>query len=170
MKLTTFKEIARSLNDADVRYIVVGGMAVVAHGYGRLTYDLDLVIQLNKENVLRTFSALKGIGYLPRVPVTAEQFGDNSTRQMFVSEKNMTVLSFFSDQYPETAVDVFVTEPFDFDSCYADSYNEEIDKDVTIRFVDLQTLITMKQVAGRDKDKDDIVHLRMISEDTADGK
>lgn len=168
MKLSTFKEIVRSLHEADVRYIVVGGMAVVAHGYGRLTYDLDIVVQLNSENVVHAFNALKSIGYVPRVPVTAEQFGDKATRQRFITEKNMTVLSFFSDQHPETTVDMFVTEPFDFESCYAGSYNEEIDKGIMIHFIDVQTLITMKQIAGRDKDKDDIAHLRMMLEESGD--
>jgi predicted nucleotidyltransferase len=43
MKLSTLEEVARALDQARVRFILVGGIAVVAHGYGRLTRDLDLV-------------------------------------------------------------------------------------------------------------------------------
>ena len=57
MKLATFEEIVKALNKNGVRYLVVGGMAVVAHGYGRLTYDLDLVIKLTKENIITGFSS-----------------------------------------------------------------------------------------------------------------
>lgn len=46
MRLSTVRAIASALEDAEVRYIVVGGVAVNAHGYQRLTQDLDLVLSL----------------------------------------------------------------------------------------------------------------------------
>lgn len=58
MRVSEFENIVRVLNAADVRYLVVGGIAVVAHGYGRVTFDLDLVLQLQPENVIRGFRAL----------------------------------------------------------------------------------------------------------------
>ena len=47
MKLSSIESIARALNNAEVSFLVVGGLAVVAHGYGRQTQDLDLVIRLD---------------------------------------------------------------------------------------------------------------------------
>ena len=47
MKLESFEAIVRSFQDAGVRYLVAGGLAVNAHGYLRLTIDVDLVIKLN---------------------------------------------------------------------------------------------------------------------------
>ena len=44
MKLATFDAVCRALNDASVRFLVAGGLAVNAHGYLRLTYDVDLVV------------------------------------------------------------------------------------------------------------------------------
>ncbi len=49
MKVDDIRTILRALNDADVRYLIVGGLAVVAHGYVRFTQDIDLVIQLERE-------------------------------------------------------------------------------------------------------------------------
>ena len=51
MKLATFDAICIALNDAGVRFLVAGGLAVNAHGYLRLTYDVDLVVQLDRENI-----------------------------------------------------------------------------------------------------------------------
>ena len=65
MKVDDVRTILRALNDANVRYLIVGGLAVVAHGYVRFTQDIDLVVQLERENVLRAMNALTAIGYRP---------------------------------------------------------------------------------------------------------
>jgi len=45
MELRSFEAIVRALNDHRVQFLIVGGMAVVAHGHGRMTHDIDLVVQ-----------------------------------------------------------------------------------------------------------------------------
>ena len=65
MKLASVEAIARALDEARVRYLVVGGLAVIAHGYGRLTMDVDLVVQLEAGNVIAAFEALAKLGYRP---------------------------------------------------------------------------------------------------------
>jgi hypothetical protein len=162
MTLTTLKKIIKALNRNKVRYLVVGGIAVVAHGYGRLTHNIDLVIQLKQENIVNAFAAIARLGYRPRIPITAEQFANEKLRNSWIREKGMTVLCFFSDEYRDTQIDVFVKEPFDFDGRYDTAIQESLDKTALFKFVDIQTLIEMKKVAGRLKDQDDIVHLKMI--------
>jgi uncharacterized protein (DUF1330 family) len=72
MKLSTFDALLKALNKAGVRFLVAGGFAVNAHGYVRATDDVDLVIQLDSDNIVKSFKALASIGYQPVVPVTAE--------------------------------------------------------------------------------------------------
>lgn len=55
-------EILVALNAHDVRYVVVGGFAVAAHGVVRATADLDLVVQLDWENAAALAAALTAIG------------------------------------------------------------------------------------------------------------
>jgi hypothetical protein len=169
MKLDTINAIVRSLNNNRVKYLVVGGVAVVAHGYGRLTYDLDLVIKLTEDNISAGFRALEEMLYRPSVPVTAEQFSNSEIRNSWIRDKGMTVLNFFSDIYRDTPVDIFVVEPFDFDKCYEVSIKEEIFSGNLFQYVDIATLIEMKRVAGREKDKDDILHLKMIEDEMMNG-
>ena len=76
MKLTSFEIIVRALNAAEVRFLVVGGLAVNAHGYLRFTNDVDLVIRLTEKDILAAFKALENIGYKPIAPVTAEEFAN----------------------------------------------------------------------------------------------
>jgi hypothetical protein len=76
VKLSSIECIARALNNAEVSFLVVGGLAVVAHGYGRQTQDLDLVIRLDAPCINAAFAALARLGYHPRIPVTSQQMAD----------------------------------------------------------------------------------------------
>jgi len=164
MELRSFEAIMGALNRHQVRCLLVGGMAVVAHGHGRMTHDLDLVVKLEKEDILGAFRALSELGYAPRVPVTADGFADPDTRRGWIRDKNMTVLNFYSDRFRTTPVDVFVEEPFDFDTAYARAEIAEVEG-VTVRYVDIETLIAMKEAAGRPIDLDDARHLRLLASD-----
>ena len=165
MRLAAFEAVARALHDAGVRYLVAGGLAVNAHGYLRFTADMDLVIALDPGNVRAAFAALAKAGYRPNVPITADQFADATQRQRWVEENGMQVLNFFSDRHPETSVDVFVQMPFDFTREFDAALAGELLPGLPVRFVSLQTLIHMKEEAGRTRDQDDLEHLRWILAD-----
>jgi len=76
MKLADVEAILRAVNDADVRYLIVGGLAVVAHGYVRYTADVHIVLDLERDNALRAMKALDAIAYRPLAPVDATDFAD----------------------------------------------------------------------------------------------
>jgi hypothetical protein len=165
MKIAAFEAIAGALNRAGVRYLVAGGLAVNAHGYVRLTQDVDLVVQLDRGNILAAFAALEALGYRALVPVTGEQFADRAQREQWIREKGMEVLNFHSERYRTETVDIFVTEPFAFDAEYARALEAEIAPGISVRFVSIPTLIEMKRLADRPRDRDDIEHLQMILEE-----
>lgn len=169
MKLSAFEAIASALNEADVRFLVAGGLAVNAHGYLRATFDVDLVIHLTPDNIARAFKALAALGYRPTVPVTGEQFADSAQRAQWIKYKGMQVLNFHSARFKQAPVDVFVTEPFDFDHEYASALVGRPVPGLSVRFVSIPTLIKMKELANRPKDLDDIAHLRLISRDDGNG-
>lgn len=163
MKLSAFEAIAQTLNDADVRFLVAGGLAVNAHGYLRATFDVDLVVQLKPENIGNAFKALATLGYRPTVPVTDAQFSDATQRAQWIKYKGMQVLNFRSARFKQAPVDVFVTEPFDFDREYDAALRGKPAPGLLVRFVSIPTLIKMKRLANRPKDLDDIEHLRLIT-------
>lgn len=162
MKLTSLGAITRALDEAGVRFIVVGGLAVVAYGYGRQTQALDIVIRLQPEDVKGAFGALAALGYRPRVPVTAKGFADPEQRAQWIEHKGMTVLNFHSDQHAATPVDVFVTEPFDFDEEYRLAMVEDIAPGAPVHIRRLGTLLRLKREAGRPQDLADIAELTLL--------
>lgn len=161
--------ILQVLNDTSVRVLVVGGLAVNAHGYLRFTKDADLAVELVPENIERAFRALAILGYHPRVPITAAQFADPVLRESWIREKGMKVLQFYSDSHRETPIDVFVIEPFNFEEEYQRAFSGTVEipgqPPVVARYVAIPALIAMKQAVGRPQDLDDIHHLRWIEEE-----
>ena len=114
MELRSVEAIAVALKLADIRYIVVGGLAVNAHGYERFTNDIDLVISLESDNIRRALYALIAIGYQPAIPITPEDFANANNLATWHEEKAMLVLKLWSDKHRRTPIDVSIQEPFDF--------------------------------------------------------
>lgn len=165
MKLASFEALVEALKAAGVRYLVAGGLAVGAHGHVRFTKDVDLVVQLIPANIERAFAALASLGYRPSVPITSDQFANRALRESWIRDKGMQVLNFWSDAHRETPVDVFVTEPFDFDAEYGRALVKQLYGSIDVRFVSVSTLIGMKELAGRMQDRIDIENLRSRLDD-----
>ena len=72
-----YLELLKAMEDKGIRYVVVGGVAVVLHGFVRATMDLDLVVSLESSNALKFLELVKGLGYRPKMPVPLEQFADS---------------------------------------------------------------------------------------------
>ncbi len=168
MRVATLEAIAKALNEARVPFLIVGGLAVNAHGVGRFTMDLDLVIRLSPPTIHDAFSALRTLGYRPRVPISEDDFADPDRRAGWIREKHMTVLGFHSDRHRDTPVDLFVTEPFDFDQEYAAALVQDVAPGVPVRIVRLATLARLKREAGRPKDLSDLSELKLLHGDLGD--
>ncbi|MFN7941800.1 MAG: hypothetical protein U0X73_09375 [Thermoanaerobaculia bacterium] len=157
----SIEEIFRALLDARVRFVVVGGVAVVLQGYPRLTLDLDLVLALDRENVLRTVGALERLGFQPRVAVRGDDFADPETRRAWARDRAMMVFSWWSDAFPGADVDLFVEEPIPFERL--ESTADEVDlESCRIRVASIDHLLEMKRRAGRPRDLEDVQALVAI--------
>jgi hypothetical protein len=159
MEIRSVETIVRALNENQVRYLVVGGLAVNAYGYARFTADLDLVIGLEPANILKGLRTLLAIGYQMSIPVRPEDVADPAQRNAWRKDKNMVVLKLWSETHRRTPVDVFVYEPFDFDCEYAAAKWERIDPKLHIPILRYDALIAMKRKAGRPQDLADIAKL-----------
>ncbi len=55
--------VCAALNAAGARYLVIGGVACILHGYVRATKDVDILIERTLDNARRVLQGLEGIGY-----------------------------------------------------------------------------------------------------------
>ncbi len=149
MELHSIEIIVKALNADDVQYLIVGGLAVNAHGFVRLTRDVDLVLGLEPANAERGLNALLRAGWQLAIPEKPSAFADAATRERWRTEKNMIVLKLWSDGHRRTPVDVFIYEPFDFAAEWLRAERLEVCPGVQAPVVALDTLLRMKRAAGR---------------------
>ncbi len=159
MTTESLQRIGRALKEAKVRYLTVGGIAVIAHGYVRATLDLDLVIALESDNLLRGLKALEKIGYRSQLPVKLEDVVSPEKRKDWAEDKNMIVLQLVNDEMRDAPIDIFIQEPFDFSEQFAAALQFDIGNDIQIPVLCREGLIVMKKEAARRKDLLDVEFL-----------
>jgi hypothetical protein len=145
-----------------VRFLVVGGVAVVLHGHPRFTADLDLVLDLDRENATKALQVLAAQGFRPRPPLALASFADPDVRRSWIEEKGLTVFSLWSPAAPGTEVDLFVEEPFDFALAYARA-DFVVLGGASVPVLSIPDLVALKRRVARPKDISDAEALEEIA-------
>ncbi|MDQ1347036.1 MAG: hypothetical protein QG573_405 [Acidobacteriota bacterium] len=151
--------ILAALVSAKVRFVVVGGVAVVLQGYPRFTVDLDLVVGFEPGNLLAAMRVFETLGFAPKAPVKAADFADPAIRARWIDDQGMTVFSLWSDAFRGTDVDLFVSEPIPFAELEAAATAIPLEV-TTVPVASIQHLLRMKEAAGRPRDLEDARVLR----------
>ena len=84
-----YEKIFKTLHSHGVEYLVVGGVALNLHGIPRMTADLDLFVELEKENLERFIDSTDELGCRPRLPVEKKDLLDEEMRNTWIREKNL---------------------------------------------------------------------------------
>ncbi len=159
MSKDAIQHIISSLNQSRLKYLIVGGLAVIAHGYVRYTADLDIVIAIDTNNIGRLTKVMDTLGYQPRIPARIENLLIDDKRKAWIEEKNMMVFSLMSEQYKLIPINIFITESFNFEEEYQRAEWIEIKEGLIAPFVRIEQLIKMKEESDRSKDKTDLEKL-----------
>ena len=141
-----FTEFITALNRAEVEYVLVGGYAVIFHGYNRTTGDLDIWVNPSTANYNRLKKAFAEFGM--------SLF--DMTEQKFLSVEQYDVFTFGR---PPVCIEILTAvKGLNFAEVYLNSALQAFDG-VTVRMIDMRDLIIAKKAANRNKDKDDLEHL-----------
>jgi predicted nucleotidyltransferase component of viral defense system len=156
--MNQYGHIFQALNEADVTYIVVGGVAMNLLGYPRFTGDIDILLALDENNLRRMRTLMQKMGYEKRLPIEIDELGDEKKALTLMKEKNLLAYTFTNEREPQYNIDVIVGESIRFEQ-----YNRHrviVDVwNIPIPVVSIDDLIGMKKAANRKKDADDIAAL-----------
>lgn len=154
-------ELLQSLADERVQYVLVGGLAVQLHGFLRATFDIDLVLAMNDENLERFIAVAKNYGLTPAIPVPIDSLRDAKQIDQWHHEKGMLAFSLREPQTGGGVVDVLVRPELSFENLMANAVIGKLfGRQVPI--ASIVDLLAMKRVANRPKDRIDIVALEKI--------
>ena len=156
-----YRTIFRTLNDLTIDYLIVGGLAVNFHGVPRMTYDIDLMILLQAENIRKITSQLKAWGYRPKVPIDPVDLANDAKRNSWIHSKGMKALNFYSESLPVGEIDLVVDSPIPYTELKKRAVRIELEG-VNIPIVSIHDLIELKRNAGREQDLADIQHLNRV--------
>ncbi len=148
-------KVITALEQANVRYALVGGYAVALHGAIRGTVDIDFVIALEKSQFTALALAMAGIDMVSRLPVSAEDVFN--FRQEYIDNRNLIAWAFVNNTNPLELVDIIITHN-------ADTMNTVIKKidNTKIRVAAIDEIITMKKQSARPQDLEDVKALEHL--------
>jgi len=140
-----FSDFIMALNMSGTEYLIVGGYAVIIHGYYRTTQDLDVWVDKTPGNHLKLSKAFAIFG-MPLFDMTLENF---------MGEK----FDVFSIGRSPIRIDIITKlKGLNFEDAIKHSLIKEIEG-LKVHYLHIDDLIQSKKSAGRNKDLDDIEKL-----------
>ena len=122
------RKIARRLDDLEIPYAVVGGMALFVHGYRRTTDDVDILV--TKGDLKTIHDHLEGLGYRPPHP---------KSKHLRDTENGVRIEFLTTGDYPGDGK----VKPVSFPSPAEVSFESE-----GIKYIELDKLIELKLASG----------------------
>ncbi len=142
-------ELCRLFSARGVEFLLVGGQAVIAHGYPRLTKDLDLWVRPTAANGALVLQALSDFG-MPLRDFAPDRFADPKTMLMLGQEP--------------FRVDILTDLPgVDFDGAWSRRSSVQLDGE-TIPLIARADLVINKKMVGRLQDLADAEALEAVAE------
>jgi hypothetical protein len=157
------RELLVALVRANVHFVVIGGYAVAAHGYERATRDVDIVFATDLENCERFASVLRRLDAHVRVAdlpapdgqITGEWLASGGHFVFATAHGLLDALSWIAG--------------LDHSTLDSRALTVELADGTELRVCSYEDLVSMKRVADRPRDREDLHELEAIRDETTDG-
>ncbi|GMU48086.1 MAG: hypothetical protein AMXMBFR31_03120 [Candidatus Desulfobacillus denitrificans] len=154
-------DLIKLLEDANVDYVLVGGLAVALHGYRRVTMDVDVVLALNEDNLRRFIDSARSAGLQPVIPVDIESLARPELLDRWHREKGMLAFGLRKSEGMATVIDVLIRPVVPYEQLRRDAVSIAVGP-LSIPVASIDHLIAMKTGTGRGKDAVDIEELQKL--------
>ena len=84
-----YAELFKLLYENNIRYMICGGLALNIYGIPRMTIDVDLLLDLTKENIDAFQKTLDKLKYKPRLPLDLKKLSGKNVREDYIKNKNL---------------------------------------------------------------------------------
>ncbi len=161
MEQYLYEKILREFYYEHVDYLIVGGIALNLHGVPRATFDLDIIVAWDEENIRKIEKILEKLKFKSMVPVTLTELKSKERRKELIRKKHMFALNFYNVEDPLEEIDILIKDVSDFKKLFERKKTIKID-DFEIYLISLDDLIKLKRSSRRHKDKEDMKNLMLV--------
>lgn len=157
-----YLDLFRALDEHQVRYLLVGGLAMNLHGVPRMTMDVDLVLTMDEDNLDRFIGCAGAIGLTPLAPVPIAALKDPAQRRHWIEQKNMIAfgLQNRAARVP-VMVDILIAPCIDVQAAFARAVTRDMGG-ISLCVAAIEDMIQLKEGTGRAQDESDIEHLKRV--------
>lgn len=124
--LQPYMNVLRTLQDSDVRFVVVGAVAAALEGDTRPPTTATLAVDLAPDNMRTALRLLQDLGLEPHPPVPVDQFADPQTRRRWVTAWQLSALRLSDPIDPRRQVDVLLQLPVPSTELFADAEAKDL--------------------------------------------
>ena len=157
-----YLEFFKKLNDENIDFLIVGGFALLIYGSPRFTYDIDIVLKLEDENIKKFINIMLEMGYKVKIPIDPMDFAIKEKREEWIRNKNMKAFNFYNDSSALPEVDI-VIDTTDFNVLNISKKIFFVDN-ISLPVPAIKDLIDMKKKANRPVDYEDIEFLKYLEQ------
>ncbi len=162
-------DLLATLSEAEIDYVLVGGLAVALHGYQRVTMDVDVVLALNDANLAKFVDCAKSAKLKPVLPIPIDSLRDEALNDLWHRERGMLAFGLRGPDMMATVIDVLMRPLVSFDELKRNAVTKHVGP-LSIPVASIDDLIRLKTGTGRSKDVLDIDELRKIRRQLAEGQ
>jgi hypothetical protein len=155
------ERLLSALSEAEVHYILIGGMAAVLHGDVGVTVDIDVVPERKPENLERLAAALRSLGARIRTEGEPEGLSFNCSADFFRNLPPEAIVN-MTTEAGDLDVTFCPSGTNGFDDLRRDAIDIEAADRLHVLVASLEDVIRSKEAAGRDKDRVAVPRLRRL--------
>ena len=146
---TPYEKLLAKLARGEVKFVIVGGVAVALNGFVRTTEDVDILIESSAKNVTRLLDELRNFGQGHAGQLTPADFTDSEGAVKIIDDFPLDVFTIMrGKRYADLASATKTAQIGDVDVCY----------------LNIEALIALKSDSQRHQDRIDVAALRSIRE------
>lgn len=156
-----YLDLFQALDRENVRYVLIGGLALNIHGVERATMDIDLMLAMDAENLEAFRRVAEKLVMTPVLPVSMNDFADPATLQRWIDEKHMLAFALRPKESSAPTVDILVRPKVAFDAAWVRHVEKNLG-DIRIHLAHIDDLIALKTGTGRQRDVADVAALERL--------
>ena len=156
-----YLDLFSKLQQFEVQYLLIGGLAVSLHGVERATMDIDITVAMQPNNLDKLIACAESLNLRPVLPIPLASLKNINQLKQWHKEKNLLAFALRTPELAGVTLDILLFPPIDFDNMQHRMTKFDI-ANVKVNVACIDDLIAFKQAAGLTIDLSDIEHLNKI--------